>query len=59
MFFYYFGTFELLKKGSFKIRGDQAIKLKIGKPINTKNYDYSKRRKLAEIVQKEVLNLSK
>ena len=55
---YYSGTFELLKRGSFRIKRNQKIKLKIGDPINTNTYDYSKRKELVEVVQKEVSKLS-
>ena len=56
---YYSGTFELLEKGSFKIKRNQKIKLKIGEPIKVNDYNFSKRRELAEVVQKKVIKLSK
>ena len=56
---YYSGTFELLKKGSFKIKRNQKIKLKIGHPVKVKDYDYSKRRELAKLIENKVIELSK
>ena len=55
---YYSGTFELLKKGSWKIK-NRKLELRIGAPIKTENYNFKKRRLLAQKVQEEVLKLSK
>jgi len=54
---YYSGTFNILKKGSWKIK-NQKLELRIGKPISTKKYTFKTRKELAKRVRNEVLKLS-
>jgi 1-acyl-sn-glycerol-3-phosphate acyltransferase len=50
------GTYQLLTKGSWAIK-NIPIETVLGTPISTKNLDLKDRRKIAEQIRKEVIQL--
>ncbi|MCH7613506.1 MAG: 1-acyl-sn-glycerol-3-phosphate acyltransferase [Candidatus Marinimicrobia bacterium] len=50
------GTFDVVKKGTFSIQ-PKPIRLIIGQPIDTSEYEYNDRNQVTEILRNEIVNL--
>ncbi len=50
------GTFDVIKKGTFSIQ-PKPIRLIIGQPIDTSEYDYDDRNQVTEMLRNEIVNL--
>jgi len=48
------GSYDILVRGSFRIRSNVQVKVKIGAPIDIKGYTAKDRRALTEIAQRGV-----